>query len=234
MKVLVDYDNVPVAIRRVGVSYVVDRVRAKLAGFISAECNRLEFRLYGGWDQNSTLTAVAQRLTAEIGRTFPRIVGAEGCVTKRLRVDVSLVHALEKAPNKLLRHTHRKTTFSKQLMCLRPTTVACRNTDCQIDQIAEFLNHQRCPEPGCAVTPVMLLSTLEQKLVDTAIVADLIHLSLSGHETITLVSSDDDLWPGIISSLLNGSRLIHVHTTGSNTARLYRDPSFGRYFEVTI
>jgi hypothetical protein len=52
--------------------------------------------------------------------------------------------------------------------------------------------------------------------------ADLIQLTLAGDKIIGIVSSDDDLWPGIMSSLLRGATLLHIHTKpGWRTAGHY-------------
>ena len=75
----------------------------------------------------------------------------------------------------------------------------------------------------------MLLSRREQKLVDTMIVADLIHLASRGETPIGLVSSDDDMWPGILSALNIGASVIHVHTRVPIIQNAYLTKTSGHY-----
>ena len=43
------------------------------------------------------------------------------------------------------------------------------------------------------------------------LVVDLVRLAQAASELIVLVSSDDDMWPGIRGALLHGARVLHVH-----------------------
>jgi uncharacterized LabA/DUF88 family protein len=74
----------------------------------------------------------------------------------------------------------------------------------------------------------------EQKLVDTMMVADMIHLASIGEPAIVIVSSDDDMWPGMISTLVAGVRVIHVQTSGLKTALPYKRGVDGKYLQLEI
>jgi hypothetical protein len=84
-------------------------------------------------------------------------------------------------------------------------------SQCPLAAFDPFLRLKKCPSAGCGVTPIDVLVRAEQKLVDTMLVADLVHLS-SGGAPLIVVSSDDDLWPGIESALLRGARVVQVQT----------------------
>jgi hypothetical protein len=56
-----------------------------------------------------------------------------------------------------------------------------------------------------------LLSRPEQKMIDTLLVTDLTYLSTRKATVIAVVSTDDDMWPGIRQALLNGARVMHIH-----------------------
>ena len=60
------------------------------------------------------------------------------------------------------------------------------------------------------MTPGAVLQRAEQKLVDSMMVVDLLHLAEVTPEPLVVVSADDDLWPGIRFALLRGTRVIHV------------------------
>src|SRR5208282_577710 len=62
----------------------------------------------------------------------------------------------------------------------------------------------KCPDSSCARTAEQFLKRSEQKLVDTMIVSDLIHLASTGESAIAVVSSDDDLWPGMLMAMSKG------------------------------
>lgn len=69
--VLVDYDHVPPAVRRRGLSDLVGRVLSLLPSATLPRGARAWCRLYGGWFEKRDLSPRAQELAAEIRRTFP-------------------------------------------------------------------------------------------------------------------------------------------------------------------
>jgi hypothetical protein len=101
--------------------------------------------------------------------------------------------------------------------------------------VADFINNKKCSESGCTVTPKVLFRTVgEQKLVDTMLVADAIHLSHQGERMLAIVTSDDDVWPGIISARVIGTHVIHVRTGMSSSHASYDDGVPGKYTEVSF
>ena len=66
-----------------------------------------------------------------------------------------------------------------------------------------------------------VLQKWEQKLVDTMLVSDLIFLATRGERDLVVVSSDDDIWPGIRTALQLGARVTQVHTGGRETPADY-------------
>ena len=87
--------------------------------------------------------------------------------------------------------------------------------------VADFLEEQRCPGNGCTVRQNDVLQKWEQKLVDTMLVSDLIFLATRGERDLVVVSSDDDIWPGIRTALQLGARVTQVHTGGRETPADY-------------
>ena len=66
------------------------------------------------------------------------------------------------------------------------------------------------------------------------LVADLIHLSASP-QGVGVVSSDDDIWPGIRMALSAGASIFHIHSKkGQGTPEFYqgRLPSTYREFHL--
>ena len=85
------------------------------------------------------------------------------------------------------------------------------------------------------MSPGEVLAREEQKLVDTMLVVDLAHLARQGGSVLVVVSTDDDVWPGIRFALLLGAVLIHVHPIpGRSTPRQYRRLMTATYTEVSL
>jgi uncharacterized LabA/DUF88 family protein len=229
MKILVDYHNVPSATARQGLVYLADRVLTKLKSVIASP-GTLSFRLYGGWDRNNRMTRQGQDLSIELQSGFPRSLGNG---TERVVLTMQLAQSLEALPTKTLSNTLRDEPLRK-MRCQMPSKTTCRNDPCPLDPMAIFLNTGKCALAGCIAEPEMLLSRSEQKLVDTMIVADMMHLASSGVSAIGLVSSDDDMWPGILCALNMGVNVIHFTTRVSNTRSTYLTATRGIYTAIGL
>ena len=65
-----------------------------------------------------------------------------------------------------------------------------------------------------------LLKRSEQKQVDTLLVADMAELALrQGAKRIAVVSSDADMWPGVLLCLTAGAAVCQVHTSPGGTTK---------------
>ena len=54
----------------------------------------------------------------------------------------------------------------------------------------------------------------EQKMVDTLMVADMAHAALlDGDKDIVVVTSDTDIWPGVLLALKGGCAVTQIHAT---------------------
>ena len=69
-------------------------------------------------------------------------------------------------------------------------------------------------------------------MVDTMMVADIIHIANRGDESVAVVTSDDDVWPGILSAMIIGTRVLHVRPKPSSMAWPYENCSIGKYVPV--
>jgi hypothetical protein len=65
MKVLVDYDNLPLDVADKGLVYLADRILGRVSS-IAGPKQAVDFRLYGGWDRNNRMTRIGQDLSVEI------------------------------------------------------------------------------------------------------------------------------------------------------------------------
>jgi hypothetical protein len=228
MYVLVDFDNVPDLVRKNGTRYVADRVWSSLklmAPLPLASLVRLEFRFYGGWLGTSSPTPKGSILLAQVQRDFPFVIRS----TKPLTISGELAQALLPLPKHPLPHTFRQRQGTQNMRCVHPSKLGCSLSNCPIIAVHDFLTSGICPVAGCGRSANDFLRKSEQKLVDTMLVADLIHLSSTGFDQIAVVSSDDDLWPGMLMAMHNGANLFHVCTKYASTYKQYHGMIFGRY-----
>ena len=211
MIVLVDYDNL--RLRQRGLLYFVKQLVGKVGVSWSSRETSIRCRLYGGWFDGRRLSKRAQRLVPELKDHFPRRM-AISVKSRVVHVLVTMELAESLVGDKIkLTHTYRPRSLPADIACVSPPFPQCaRPTDCTLSGLAPFVNNNECPSPRCDVTPTSVLWRGEQKLVDSMLVVDLVRLSQTAKEPIVLVSSDDDMWPGIRAALLTGARVLHVST----------------------
>jgi uncharacterized LabA/DUF88 family protein len=106
---------------------------------------------------------------------------------------------------------------------------------CPLDSVYDIIERGICPESTCRVVSADIMGKAEQKLVDTMLTADLIYLASNGSPDLCVVSSDDDLWPGIKSALILGARVFHIHTiAGRLTPTAYSKGAGPNYKQLPL
>jgi uncharacterized LabA/DUF88 family protein len=211
MLVLVDYDNTPGTYRTQPTRLITDLIGV-LARF-SLQFQNLHFRLYGGWDTyGGVATQLAQTISVQLQGTLPYSVpstipgGAPALITAEL-VRSSLWVSIP-----LVDTFRPRNPGQRGIRCVVPAGCASPSTaSCHLHSSLSLLNQAQC-STTCAVQPHDAVARNEQKQVDTCITVDLIHQTLMNSEPIALVSSDDDLWPGIFACTSLGVSVVHVHT----------------------
>jgi hypothetical protein len=220
--VLVDYDNVSELERRRGPVYVLARIVDAL-GTALAEETELRVRLYGGWFHGTNLSRRAQQIVPAIRAEFPRqmstiVAGAPLSVVVR----AELALALDFDPEKYLTHTYRDRSLPSGVRCASLPYVGCKApSSCPIAPLNALIRDFECPDSECRVDLNAVLTKPEQKLVDTMLTVDVLHLARATEETIAVVSADDDLWPGIQAAVLYGARIVHIHPSPGRTTPLH-------------
>jgi hypothetical protein len=234
MRLLLDYDNVPSEIRSQGLLYFADRVFEALHSYMSGETH-LDMKIYGGWYEGDKLTRKAQDMILQLANLPYPLWIKDPPPARLVRITGGLAHSLESLPRKFLHATYRQRPPARRLACDDPRDHSCSNDPCELSAIVDFIRNQKCPRAGCAITPKLLLrGTGEQKLVDTMLVADLIHLARDGAPVVAIVTSDDDVWPGIITALVSGTHVIHVRTGNDSGQSGYLDGVPGKYTELSL
>lgn len=237
MQVLIDYDNVEPIDRSRGLTYLALRVLSAIGVSNLQSVGRADLRLYGGWYKGRSLSRRAQTLGAEIERDFPTVqtIGERG-VNLKLPVGAQLATSLMIDPKKEIFNTYRQNAPPVNLETKHAPWTGCSEpTACAIGAFTAFFAQRECPHPSCSVTPAEIFYRSEQKLVDTMLTADMINVASKRGETFAVVSSDDDMWPGIKSALLLGCRVFHVHPKpGRYTPSCYSDGVGSSYLQSTF
>jgi hypothetical protein len=212
MLLLVDHDNLSPALRARGAVFLSEHVLQMLGLDRLRSTSHVTIRLYGGWYEDRRLTSRAQVLAAELA-TFPRIVNlvSPSRESHAITVRVELAYSMLAEPARNLMYTVRVDRgLPASLRCAAPRDRGCRASQCPLAAVQEFFTAAQCPEDGCFVTPNMLFSQAQQKLVDTLLAVDLVHAAQRGDPVVSLLTSDDDVWPAIRSAMLLGSRVLHM------------------------
>lgn len=216
MTILVDYDNLTETQRRLGLSLVAERILDRISKSKVMLGNNAHFRLYGGWYEGPNLSRRAQSLSAEIQRDFPKMISVG---SGSVHVTTELALSLDVDPTTHFHHTFRKQSPPLDVRCHDPKLRGCTAGSCAILPTQQFLGSGKCPEPSCGLRVEDLLFRSSQKLVDTMLTADLLSVANREIEPIAVVSSDDDLWPGLYGVLCTGHAAVQIHTRPGGIAR---------------
>lgn len=224
--ILVDFDNLSNKQKSFGIYSVLHRITESLA----QHCTKttpyfFNFRLYGGWYAKGNLTRRAQELVSDIhkGRMTALSVPMSCGEHFKPKFRVELAYALGVYPNKHLFATLRKRHGYQKLRCQIFENSKCSGKDCPLQSINNCLAEGLCSGENQGGRFCDIVFRYEQKLVDTMIVSDMIYFSHVCRDEVCIVSSDDDMWPGIISSVSLGGKIIHLKT--QRTESVYHFPN---------
>lgn len=215
LPVLVDHDNIDPALLRVPYHSLVGTLLTKFPASLFSSYGVADFRFYGGWYDNKGLTQKAQKIAPELARDFPRPYGvhdAKGAPIK-LIVHAHLAASPLFAPRETLYETYARNRPAREIRCAaRPWTSCALPGQCGLQLLEAQFAVRCCKIPGCTIKFSDILTRDEQKLVDTLIVADVAHLALKlGRRHLALISSDTDMWPGILLALTYGCEVFQLH-----------------------
>jgi len=207
--ILVDYSNLHRLDSERGVAYLAPAFLERLGDGRLAGFDRARIRFYGGWYESDELTVLAQNVVREMAESFPSVVQTG---EKKIKVTTEIARSLISSPEHDLLHTYRRRLFPGNIKSVESPFENCVNTEsCAIGNVAAFVNDRRCPGEECGVRPKHIFIRPEQKLVDSMIVADVIALA-SRREACAVISSDDDVWPGIRTALDFGIEIFHLQS----------------------
>lgn len=228
MIIFVDYDNIEYNILRLGITYVVNRIISKIDSSEVDGNRRMTIRLYGGWYEQNRFTLKAQNLSADIAANYPNTALLSDNLTSVI-VNCEMAYSILADPTNHLFSTFRPRGIPMGLKAKHPASCGCSTPNCPIVAIHNFIRNNRCPMCN-SIRPEDIFHRGEQKLVDTMLTSDLI---FSSNQLVNLgvVSSDDDFWPGIKTTLANGKIVIQLHTRNRYTPTPYTRTTIRNYFQ---
>ena len=199
--------------KRAGILDVVTRALIQTPMDPATTRAKCDARVYGGWYEGTQITRMAEEVTLEIQRDFPKIIrlptAAGGQVT--ITTSAELAVALLQEPNHHLFSTYRRKSRPANVRVAQPAVVGCADPACVLPLLKALLKTGRCPKLGCRVAVDDLVYRHEQKLVDTMLSCDLIFAASAGHNRLVLISGDDDFLPPLRTVSLCGAAAVRFH-----------------------
>lgn len=211
--VFIDYDNLLAAQKISGILDVVTKALIQIPHDAVTTRAKCDVRVYGGWYDGAQITRLAQDVTVEIQRDFPKVIRLP--VAEREHVLISataeLAVALLQEPGHHLFNTYRRKGKPANVRIVEPTNVGCVDLACVLPLMKKLLNTGNCPKAGCTVAAGDLVYRHEQKIVDTMLSCDLIHAASGVADRVILISGDDDFLPPLRTILLRGTAAVRFH-----------------------
>jgi len=227
MVIFVDFDNIARKDSRKGLVYIVNKILSKIDPSELKGDTHVIIRLYGGWYEQNRFTNRAQNLSIDISKNFPTILNLSDNRT-RVFVNCEMAYSILADPYNHLFHTYRPRGMPENLKVRTPKSIGCTRPDCPLIFVYDFISNNICDK--CRkFKPSDFFYRGEQKLVDTMITSDLI-FSSSKNSTLCIVSSDDDFWPGIMTVLYHGKKVIHIHTKNNRRTPSYYSKNAGNNY----
>lgn len=214
LTIFIDYDNVESVLKSAGPVSLVKLLIPSVPPYVLLKYDSVRARLYGGWRCQGLLTTSAQRLVPDIRDQSPTVIRNFSSSGKALRLMVELAEG-PLGTSIIFEETLARDRSVRKFRARRKPWEECVSQDanCGLAYAAAFTHDHLCSIQGCKIRLKNVLVCDEQKMVDTLIVADLAHEALVLRASdLVMVSSDVDMWPGVILAARAGCNVIHIHT----------------------
>lgn len=228
MVIFVDFDNIKSSTSSKGLDFLSEKLIEVIGLKILSDENEIYLRVYGGWHTGQTRTKIADKLTIELQKYFPKYRQISN--DKRIKIYVELVYKLEHSPKVCFYYSYREKNLPRNIRCVPKSEFVCSEDNCPMELIRHYIETKKCPNPNCSNKSIgNFLFRNEQKIVDSLLTCDLLNYSfLEEEKYLTLVSSDDDFLPSIVSSISHGQEVIHVLTQRENN-NLYKEVNLKQF-----
>lgn len=220
--VFVDYDNVEFGLTRAGPVSLAKAISALIPGSVISRHDGIAVRLYGGWRTQGRLTKNAQRLIPDIRLASPLVIRTPHVGNSvPVRLSVELADKPLDSSDPLSETLVKERSLRKFRSRDAPWPECFSPTSCGFKNIVGLTHATPCGNGACANRLGDLFVRDEQKMVDTLIVADMAYQVFAKKASdIAIVSSDTDMWPGVLLAVRAGCNVTHIHTrSGWKTQR---------------
>ncbi len=177
----------------------------------------LKVRLYGGWIEDGTDTKHASLLMGEgnIQSFFPIVHSSGGRI---LRGSIELARTILCAPAATWFSTQKvRKDIPRLILSPEFRAAGCSETrdECLFRRMAHVTKRNRkCPKGNCGFKTGEVFMTTEQKMVDTMMACDILHLAMSAEPcTIIMVTDDTDIIPALVMAGMTsqyGHRIVWI------------------------
>ena len=220
--IFIDYDNLQPRQKTSGLLDVVTKALLQMPFGVDTVRAKCEVRVYGGWYEGERITDLAEKLTVEIQKKFPkwmRLPG-HGKAHMTIHANAELAVALLQEPGHQLFNTYRRKRKPGNVRVENPADIGCRDEACPLPLMAKLLKKGKCPQTGCDVSSISLIYRHEQKIVDTMLTCDII-FAANRVDLIALISGDDDFIPPLRTVILQGAKAVRFHTQPNSRRASY-------------
>lgn len=213
LAIFVDYDNLLHPQKSSGILYVVRRALLQTTLPTTSALGICDVRIYGGWYEETAITALAEKLTVEVGREFPTIVRVPTQRGKVLALNTTatLAVAMLEEPRFHLFNTYRRKARARNVRVQTPAAVGCTNCGCPLPMTKQLIETGSCPNSLCDIVSRELLYRPEQKIVDTMLTCDMVYAPTQNYQQLILISGDDDFLPPLRTVVLRGTPVARFH-----------------------
>lgn len=195
---------------------------------ISSDIEDVKIRLYGGWYKNGEFTKMASKVQQHLAQidVFPYIKDKI-----KITGSIELASSLVFLSNLTWKHTYKEKNGLPRIRinseCLTQTCIQNSNL-CPPKVLKKFTQkrNKKCPVNSCNISNYGVFKGMEQKMVDTLMVCDLISCSEEDLiKSIAVVSDDTDLLPSLVLSMIkaNNTKPIHLMIRNNHSNILHNN-----------
>lgn len=172
----------------------------------------LKIRSYGGWKSSNSMNVKRYEAFAFYQKNIKSIFKVKGTYVRTTFEFADYIYSSDSNKRFSLDETliFRK---SKNYFTSNKKDLQCTNSNCELPKIKKWMKSKKaCSFSGCTHNFSNFFVRVEQKQVDTAIVSDLISISLLHPDIFHcgLMSNDLDFAPAFFSIIANGKKNISL------------------------
>lgn len=215
--VLVDFDNLAATTKRKPIMSIIKGIFEVIHESLLVGKKHVIFRLYGGWsldDGRSTKLATQMICDLDGSIILARKLQYSGENLEFIVRPTLATAALAMPSTQLLGTYQPKRSLRNTFIDSKFLNGNCTNSNgCRLCDTENLVKEMKCPDTKCNIEFDQIFYTSEQKQVDTLIIADMAFVVFTKLDpSIVIVSSDADMWPGVLLCLQQNVKVQQIST----------------------